>query len=476
MPTGQASDTQNCSVGRTDLVTVPASGREDAPREERSPDTVLFLTFVADRNRYRLEPRPLGIGGYAEVFGAEDKDTGHSVAFKRAIDRHGEGPTRMRREVNAMVALNEHPNVMDVLDADDRHRWYVMPLADGDLDKLRAEVSSPELVEVLTQVAGGLQAAHDLGLVHRDVTPKNILRFGARHRWVVADWGLVRGPRGQTSVKPTRTGVVLGTEGFIAPEVLRDAHREAWAAAAGFSLGRVAAWATTGTWPLAGEIVLPDGPWRSLVRHATRPQPSARPTLAEFVSDMEEVTYQPPAATQDRAAQLARQARTDTAAATALLDLADTHRDEHAIFFDYVHRANGEALAQLVVDPPYAERLIEAMREHLCGPDSRWGNRSFDAANAPLRWLRDVAQVAATAEQLGVLEDAAAALFAASATWRRFPERLETRRWLDELRGPAAETVARALRRDQDARAWLLEEGWKPTARADAHVRSALMG
>jgi serine/threonine protein kinase len=433
------------------------------------------VTFAADRSRYRLEPKPLGVGGYAEVFGAAHKDTGRSVAFKKALDRHGEGPTRMRREVNAMVALHEHPNVMDVLDADDLHRWYVMPLADGDLDKLRAEIDSLALVDVLTQVADGLQAAHDLGLVHRDVTPKNILRFATEGRWVVADWGLVRGPRGKTSAQPTRTGAVIGTEGFVAPEVLRDAHREATSAADVYSLGRVAAWATTGTWPLAGEILLPDGPWRSLVRHATRPDPSARPTLTEFVSDMAEVTYQPPAATQDRAAELARAAATDPAAALALLDLADTHRDEHGIFFDHVHMAGGEALIRLVNDPPYAERIIEAMRDHLCGPESNWGDRRFDRANAPLRWLRQVAQVASVAEQFGVLEDAASALFAAGAIWRRFPERSGTRRWLDELQGHAAETVARALRRDESARTWLLDEGWRPSARADPHIRSALL-
>jgi eukaryotic-like serine/threonine-protein kinase len=430
--------------------------------------------FPADRRRYRLDPKPLGAGGYAEVFRAEEKDTGRVVAFKRARDRHGDGPTRLRREVNAMVALREHLNVMDVLDADERHQWYVMPLADGDLDKLNASLPADGLVDALSQVAEGLRAAHDLGLIHRDVTPKNILYFSDDARWVVADWGLVRGPRGRTSDKLTRTGVVLGTEGFIAPEVLRDAHRAATPAADVYSLGRVAAWATTGTWPLAGETLLPDGPWRSLVRHATRADSEARPTLEEFVSDMQEVTYLPPGHAADRAAELARAAQTSDTAAGQLLDHADAHRDHAAIFFDHLPRVTGSPLARLADDPPHAARLVDAMREHLCADDDRWGRRSFDAVNRPLTWLRAVALAAEGEGQLGVLEDAAEALFVAGPVWRRFPERRATRSWLAALDAEVAQTVARALRRHAAARDWLREEGWRPPSRTHPAIRSAL--
>ena len=433
-----------------------------------------MTSFVGDRGRYRLDPAPLGEGGYAKVFRATVKDSGAVVAFKKAKNGFADGGVRLRREVRAMVDLADHPNVMNVLDADDTHRWYVMPLAEGDLDAFREAMAPERLVDALSQVAAALGAAHDLGLVHRDVTPKNILAFDGRSRWVVADWGLVRGPRGATTRKLTRTGVVLGTEGFIAPEVLRDAHREASPAADVYSLGRVAAWAVTGKWPLAGELLLPNGPWRRLVRDATRSDAAARPSLDTFISDMREVTYQSPGQLGDRAAQLAGAAHDDERAGAELLDLADAHPDDATLFFDHLPKVRGTALDRLVDDPPHAERLSEAMRSHLCDSSATWGTRNFDAANAPLNWLRALAQAAEGRDQLGVLEDAAAALFAAGAHWRRFPERRETRQWLEQLAAEAAQTVARALRRDDGARAWLLEESWRPDPGAHPAIRDAL--
>lgn len=428
--------------------------------------------FLGDRKRYSLEPRPLGEGGYAQVFRAIDKTNGEVVALKKA--KGADGKRRLLREIRALSALAPHLHVMEIFDADNLGGWYVMPLADGDLNSLRPSMSTADVVDALSDAAEALAAAHLQELIHRDVTPKNILAFDGRSRWVLADWGLVRGRPGTTSQRLTRTGVVLGTDGFIAPEVLRDSHSEAGPASDVYGLGRVAAWATTGQWPLAGEELLPVGPWRGAVRDATRGDPADRCSLSSFVERMREVTYEPAEQLWERAARLAQGARLDGRAATELLDLADANQDDAALFFDYVPSACGPVLIQLVKDRSRASVLIGAMNRHLQSSGEGWGKRPFNAANPPLAWLRAVASAAADAGELGVLEDAAEALFAAGASWRRFEERQGTRAWLERLGGQPAETVARALRRDSEARLWLLEEGWQPAHRAHRAIRDAL--
>jgi len=140
---------------------------------------------------------------------------------------------------------------MPIVDFDaDAFAWFAMPLAEGALDSLACPVDVDQLKAVLRDAAAGLLAAHTLGFVHRDIKPSNILKLidADGERWVVADWGIVRRPEGQTTANDTLRGAVLGTEGFAPPEAYSDAHAASFAWDS-YSLGRVAAWATTGTWP-----------------------------------------------------------------------------------------------------------------------------------------------------------------------------------------------------------------------------------
>ena len=118
-----------------------------------------------------------------------------------------------------------HPNVMPVLDADPDGRWFIMPLANGSAashaDRLRETRRLRGLVEAVCE---GLRQPHADGWIHRDIKPANILLL--QGRWVVADWGLGRRPRGQTSVpRRTRTGTGFGSEGFAAPDDVRQPPR-----------------------------------------------------------------------------------------------------------------------------------------------------------------------------------------------------------------------------------------------------------
>jgi serine/threonine protein kinase len=211
------------------------------------------------RIHYRLDPKQIARGGQAEVFRATHKSSGQIVAIKRRTESSEVATARMRREIEVQARV-QHVNVMPILDFDtDDHAWFVMPFALRSLDDVTLPLGVDDLAEVIRDAASGLQVAHELGFIHRDVKPSNVLWLedsdGAR--WVVADWGLVRRPAGQTTVDRTRPGgVALGTDGFAPPESYVDSHAatSAWDI---YSLGRLAAWAVTGTRPVpSNELVL----------------------------------------------------------------------------------------------------------------------------------------------------------------------------------------------------------------------------
>ncbi|WP_326790481.1 protein kinase domain-containing protein [Streptomyces sp. NBC_00151] len=163
------------------------------------------------------EPEP--DGNQADVFEATHKTLGTTVALKKL---HSKYPperqvARMRREIEIGQLLNGHPHAMPILDFGADHTWFVMPWADATAAQ-RQELlrESAELRALVDALASVLAAAHEHGWLHRDIKPSNILYFDGR--WTLADWGIVRRPRGQTT-KVGRTGLCIGTEGFAAPEL-----------------------------------------------------------------------------------------------------------------------------------------------------------------------------------------------------------------------------------------------------------------
>ena len=176
--------------------------------------------------RYRLEER-IGSGGMAEVWRAIDGRTGATVAVKRLHPGVADDPAaraRFRREIEAARAV-AHPAAVRVLDAgiDDDAPWLVMEhVAGGSLaDRLQAGAELPlaEGALIGADVAGALSALHAAGIVHRDVTPSNILLpsdGGAR----LGDFGIARTWDGSALEDVTLTGDLVGTLRFVAPEVL----------------------------------------------------------------------------------------------------------------------------------------------------------------------------------------------------------------------------------------------------------------
>jgi serine/threonine-protein kinase len=181
--------------------------------------------------RYRIDT-VLGSGGMGIVYRAWDPQLARPVAIK-VVRRGGEdtqGRARLVREAQALARLS-HPNVCHVYDVgtDGDEVWVAMELIDGVSLRQWADQTRTrdELLDVLVGAANGIAAAHEAGLVHRDVKPENVLitRDG---RAIVTDFGLARtedriDPNASTlSTDPhlTATGAIAGTPAYIAPEQL----------------------------------------------------------------------------------------------------------------------------------------------------------------------------------------------------------------------------------------------------------------
>jgi serine/threonine-protein kinase len=182
-------------------------------------------------DRYRIE-QLLGAGGWGQVYRAIDTRLRRKVALKVLKKERATEAPRFLREARAAAALH-HPNVVSVYDLGEVEGvpFIAMELAEG---KLLSEFAGPasgksvmEKVGWLIDVARGLHASHQAGLLHRDVKPQNVI---VTHAGVVKvlDFGLakpteeheVHGPATQPAFQ-TRAGHVVGTPRYMAPEALR---------------------------------------------------------------------------------------------------------------------------------------------------------------------------------------------------------------------------------------------------------------
>ncbi len=437
------------------------------------------MAFSGSGNRsdYRAGPKPLGRGGYADVFPAVHVPSGTEVALKRLRSRFDDDArARMRREIRALGTLGGQSHVMPLLDADPAGAWYVMPRADGDLTALRADLDDPGLVGAMTEAANGLAVAHRAGWVHRDVKPQNLLRLPASKdmpaRWVVADWGLVRGPRGMTTHRLTSTRDQVGTEGFMAPEVLDGAH-DVSAAADVFSLGRVLGWAVTGRWPLAGDFEPPTGVFRRVIRQATVRDPGDRLSLDALVHELGALPLGPLPSPTDPPSELLRRAKGgDNSAVEELVLLAHSQPDDPALHLDYVARLPVAGLVPVARSEPQAlYQVAQNLARHL---DESFGRRDFDYINTILGSILGVAQAAEITNDIGQLADVVDLLFELDPRYDRWRHRENVRRWLEQLRGPAAETVARALLSAPGAVEFYGYGGWHPAQSAASEIRGVL--
>ena len=172
-------------------------------------------------DRYELGP-VLGEGGMARVHRGLDRQLRRPVAVKvlaPPFDRDSSFLERFRREARAAAGLS-HPNIVAVFDSgsDDGTHFIVTELVEGETLAYRLGRDGPmppaEAIAVAVDIARALAAAHERGLIHRDIKPGNVMLL-PDGRVKVVDFGIARAAGSDTL---TGTGVVLGSTAYLSPE------------------------------------------------------------------------------------------------------------------------------------------------------------------------------------------------------------------------------------------------------------------
>jgi eukaryotic-like serine/threonine-protein kinase len=247
---------------------------------------------------------PLARGGMSDLFRARDQRRPDSdeVAVKVLRAGHSRGHERFASEIATLQQLT-HPNIVELIDADDRGEtpYLVMELLPGRTlaEELERGPITPERAkQIAIPLARALAFAHDRGVINRDVKPSNVL-FAADGTVKLTDFGVALLA---DSSRLTTTGTAVGTASFIAPEQLTDG-RNVGPRADVYSLGLVLLEGLTGERSfdgLATEAALarlhrdPRIPrslpteWRRLLTAMTARDPGSRPTASEVADLLED--------------------------------------------------------------------------------------------------------------------------------------------------------------------------------------------
>ena len=248
------------------------------------PRFVQQTTHVVLVDRYELGP-VLGQGGMAKVHQGLDRQLGRQVAIKvlaPPFDRDREFVERFQREARAAAGLS-HPNIVAVFDSgsDDGTHYIVTELVEGETlaDRLRRDGPIPqaEAVAVAVDIARALAAAHERGLIHRDIKPGNVMLLPDA-RVKVVDFGIARAAGSDTL---TNTGVVLGSTAYLSPE--QASGKPVDERADLYALGCVLYEMLTGRVPFSA-----DTPIATMYRHVNEDPPPPS-TFAQIPSELEDI-------------------------------------------------------------------------------------------------------------------------------------------------------------------------------------------
>jgi serine/threonine protein kinase len=229
----------------------------------------------------------IGRGGMGTVYKAIDPSLGRMVAIKvlkPELANIGSARQRFSLESRAMAAIT-HSNVVPIY-AVDEHRglpYLAMEYVSGGTLEARLRKSGPletlSIVRIGLQIAQALNAAHDCGLVHRDIKPGNILIDRGIDRIRVADFGLVRV---SDDASMTHSGLITGTPQFMAPEQVRGEACDGRADL--FSLGCVLYALCVGHPPFRADS--PYAAMQRIVHDTERPIREIRPEVPVWLASM----------------------------------------------------------------------------------------------------------------------------------------------------------------------------------------------
>lgn len=230
LPTLTDEDLRELGVGepeRRSRLLALMSGASSGDSTEQAPAPSIP---PASPGRYKVV-RPLGKGGFGDVFVARDTVLHREVALKRLLrpdeSTKAEGLDAFAREATTLASLN-HPNVVQLFDfaRDDEGVFIIMELLHGrTLDAAMGGTPLPweDFVQLVRQSLQALSAAHHAGMLHRDLKPENLfLHQQSSGGWVlkVLDFGLAKFHQKARPETSEQTGMVVGSVHFIAPEQL----------------------------------------------------------------------------------------------------------------------------------------------------------------------------------------------------------------------------------------------------------------
>jgi serine/threonine-protein kinase len=295
----------------------PKCGARTFFEAESDPGVDPLLGRVLDE-RYRIETR-IGRGGMGTVYKAVQIAMSRVVAVKvmnPELARNSEAVKRFHREARAATAF-DHPHAIRLIDfgqAATRELFMVMEFLDGrSLSKvLKDEAPFPvaRAAKVAGEIAKALEAAHGVGLVHRDMKPDNVFLLdvaGDNDFVKVLDFGIAKFVAGSGDSTMTRTGLIVGTPHFMAPEQAKPGTPLTPAVDV-YALGIMLYATLVGRHPYKGDtpldalmshvnepvpelpagVAVPDD-LRALVPRMLAKEPGDRPTAAEVASLLERV-------------------------------------------------------------------------------------------------------------------------------------------------------------------------------------------
>gem|GEM_PF-3268354 len=261
-----------------------ASALPDALPGGAPSSPALSLVGTTLLGRYLIR-RLVGEGGMGSIYEGEHLGLGKPVAIKilrPEMAHDGELIERFMREARATARIR-HPNVVDISDVDQVPQgsaFFVMELLEGqDLEQIlcaQHRLSWPRTRHLALQIASGLQAAHDMGVVHRDMKPANVYVVERSHELEfvkVLDFGIAKMERESAL---TQAGVVFGTAAYMAPEQARGESVDTRADV--YALGCMLFEMLTGRVPFDAPQ-----PVRVLNLHIQAP----RPRVCEFAPDVD---------------------------------------------------------------------------------------------------------------------------------------------------------------------------------------------
>jgi Tol biopolymer transport system component/tRNA A-37 threonylcarbamoyl transferase component Bud32 len=188
---------------------------------QRDDSTITQVVPGFELGAYRIEAT-LGQGGMGVVYRAFDTKLNRPVAIKFLSNELADAEARRRFQCEAQMASSlNHPHILTVHDIGEfeGRQYLVTEFVDGGTLKTWARAEKRtwrQIVELLVGVADGLAAAHNAGILHRDIKPDNIL-ISKNGYAKLADFGLARAAESSEETR-TRTGVIMGTVAYMSPE------------------------------------------------------------------------------------------------------------------------------------------------------------------------------------------------------------------------------------------------------------------